>query len=370
MHFMIKHFIKSLYCLLIVAVILPIAACADSTSGNAASTSPAVSSWAQDEVQKARELGLVPSSWCQDDFRTPITREDFRILAMQFVAVQEHYDLYDLNLMVDRYLADKDTSGDYQNGFSDNISLDDTLAYYLGVVQGRGNGIFDPSGLITRQEAAAMITRAYGVCGGTLPTDTAKTNFTDEDNISDWAKDSVSALASWNVMDGMEDGSFSPEQQCTAEQCVIMFLRLYENAPVSRKNGNVTPLFTYKQGLQYIEKRSSFYKESLKIEYSEATLIRTNIVGVMRPSSSLSFVYPNGGVKSLVLGIFDQAWGFSPSLLLEDPHFSDDGKTFYCSVTIPNDVYNMDKKLATEKGIYHFTVDVDTCTVQSQREDL
>lgn len=151
--------------------------------------------------------------------------------------------------MVDRYLADKDDSGNYQNGFNDIIDPDDTLAFYLGVVQGRGNGIFDPNGLITRQEAAAMMTRAYGVCGGTLPKEATETRFPVHEKIADWAKESVSALTSWNVMNGMEAGSFSPEEQCTVEQCIVMFLRLYENAPVSRKNGNVTPRFTYEQGL-------------------------------------------------------------------------------------------------------------------------
>lgn len=38
-------------------------------------------------------------------------------------------------------------------------------ANVYGIISGRGDGLFDPEGLITRQEAAAMVTRAAKLCG-------------------------------------------------------------------------------------------------------------------------------------------------------------------------------------------------------------
>lgn len=104
-----------------------------------------------------------------------------------------------------------------------------------------------------------------------------------------------------------------------------------------------------------------------------ATLIRMDIRGVMHLGSSLFFVYLNGGVERLDLGVCDQAWGLTPSLELQNPYFSDDGKTFYCTVALSEDVYSMytdDTQIVHEKGIYHITIDVDTCQYQLQKEEL
>lgn len=220
-----------------------------------------------------------------------------------------------------------------------------------------------------------MLTRAYGVLGGTLPEEDAEAGFTDGEKIADWAKESASVLASWNVMNGLEDGSSSPDGNYTVEQCIVTFLRLYENAPVSRKNGNVTPLFTYEQGIEYILHNKDFVAEGFRIEGPVATFIRANEQGsVMLAQSSSYFVYRDGGVIGIEPGVWDESYGFSISKKLIDPHFSEDGKTFYYTVTLKENnisyLEDSDGELLYKKGIYHITVDVDTGKAQVQREDL
>lgn len=363
---------------LLVATTLVTTVSAHGHTGDPIPPVPTVSPWAQAEVKKAQELELVPEYGLPEDYRTPITRQDFRMIAMEFVAAQEHYDRNCLENMISFYLGEKDEIGQLKNVFTDG-NADDTKAYLLGVVEGRGNGIFDPEGLITRQEAAVMLTRAYGVCGGTLPKEGTEADFTDQEKIADWAKEKAVALSSWNVMKGMDDGSFAPEGQYSVEQCIVTFLRLYENAPVSRKHGNVTPIFTYEQGIGYMKSflDGEIYKESFRLEGPVATLIRGELSGTMHDYSFLSFVYRDGGMKGVDLGVcngIDMGYpDLDGRLKLENPHFSEDGKTFYCTVTISDETITyipIEGHYFHEKGIYHISIDVDTCQYQLQKEAL
>lgn len=323
---------------------------------------PTVSPWAQAEISRAQALGFVPADSLPADYRTPITRRDFRQVAMHFIALQQHSDTASLEGRVSLYLGKKDPDGHLINVFPDGTEAD-ALAYYLGLVQGYDDGTFRPEGLITRQEAAAMLTRAYGVYGGVLPTEQIGIDFPDEAQIGDWAKDSAAALAFWNVMVGMEDGSFAPQGHYTVEQCIVTFLRLYENAPVGRKQGNATPLFTEAQGFEYL-RSGTFITEDFRLEGANATFIRTSLTGVMRKTSLFHFVYPDGGVLRLDLGICDAPYGIRPSLALENLCFSEDGKTLHCTVTLPEDVISyMDTPEGTllhQKGVYQIAIDVDT----------
>jgi len=377
-----KRLICSLAAILILCV-NAIPASADGATGDSGPAVPTVSDWAREEVDRARELGLVPNLRVESylpltDYTVPITRAQYIEVAMEYVALQQHCSRDGLRAMVSYYLAERkpgwNSDAAVKEVFTDG-DFEASIAYYLGIIEGRGDGTFDPEGFITRQEAAVILTHAYGVCGGTLPEETSETSgFTDEDEIADWAKESAAALALWRVMNGMEDGSFSPEEHYTVEQCIITFLRLYENAPVSRKKSNVTPLFTYEQGIKCVINRSEITYEGLRIVGPEATFIRTDLGGVMMATSSLYFVYRDGGVRGIAPGVWNTSWGFTPNKKLEDPHFSEDGKTFYYMVTLEDDVisYMADPggKILYEKGVYHMAIDVDTGKNQLRREGL
>lgn len=345
------------------------AAAAHSHTGE--KSAPLTSPWAQEEVNKARALGFVPEGVLPEDYRSPITRQDFRQMAMHFIALQTHSDAISLEGMVSMYLGKKDADGHLINMFTDGTEAD-AAAYYLGLVQGYGDGSFRPEGLITRQEAATMLTRAYGVYGGAMPTEKIKIDFPDEAQIADWAKESAAALTFWKVMVGMDDGPFTPEEHYTIEQCIVTFLRLYENAPVGRKQGNVSPLFTQAQGFEYLQSRI-FITEDFRMEGADATFVRTSSVGVMRKTSWFHLVYPDGGVLRVDLGVCDSPYGVRPSLALENLRFSQDGTPLYCTVTLPEDVisYMDDPKgrLFHQKGVYQIAIDVDTGRSQLSRED-
>lgn len=344
-----------------------------------------ISPWAQEEVARARELGLIPTDDLPDDYRLPITREQYRALSMEFVAAQERYETASLtgrgtlNSLVNMYLIGKVTDAASPLVFPDG-SMHDSIAYYLGLMDGRSNGQFDPDGLVTRQEAAEMLLRAYCVCGGVLPEETAPLPFTDAAQIADGARESVAVLAGWGVITGRDDGRFLPEEPCSVEQCVLTFLRLYENAPVSRRNGNVKQLFTYEQCLGYIEALTAessdgymgFYHLVTRLDGPKATFIRVDVAGMSSSGTFLYILYPDGGMRSMDLGLCNDPGPqfLAPNhMTLESCRFSDDGTTFYCTVTIRRPTYyyvepyrenSPDNILLHDAGTYDISVDVET----------
>lgn len=80
-----------------------------------------------------------------------------------------------------------------------------------GIIKGDG-GIFKPDNAITREDAALIIFRALGIENG------GEIAFSDAENISDYAKDAVAAMAEKGYINGMGDGSFAPKNTLTRAQ--------------------------------------------------------------------------------------------------------------------------------------------------------
>ena len=80
-------------------------------------------------------------------------------------------------------------------------------AYTYGIVKGRSATSFDPSGTITRQEAATMVARAAKLCG--MDTDqtaaavrTVLASFSDYAETADWAQASLAFCYDSGILDG------------------------------------------------------------------------------------------------------------------------------------------------------------------------
>lgn len=360
--------------LLTAALLIP-AAGAARTHSHGPETLPTfqASDWAQPELQKAHDLGLLCNG-LPENFREQITREDFCRMMVSYLAVQWNTDPDDLANMVNLYLAKEG-----ETLFTDCSSGEVNAAARLGLVQGKGSGIFDPQGLLTRQEAAVMLTRAQTILGYSLP-EAAAPDYTDSQSIEPWAADSVAMLADWDVMHGMDDGCFHPRDNLTVQECAAVSLRLHQKAPVGMEQGGVTPCFPYDQAmayLQHIEDEANAsnvgFRKSLEISGPAATLVRMDWAGTMQATSRLYFVYPDGGLASFDLGLCLRFSTLTPDLPLENPRFSEDGKTFLCEVRLTEDAWDGSTGVQVtthQKGLYHVTVDVATRHVTLDREDL
>ena len=97
-----------------------------------------------------------------------------------------------------------------------------------GIVLGISEDCFAPNEPITREQMAAIIYR-YAAFKGYNITTSSNISYTDNDNISDYAKDAVIWAAEKSVMTGNTDGSFAPKANTTRAQAASVFMRMVEN---------------------------------------------------------------------------------------------------------------------------------------------
>ena len=164
------------------------------------------SSWAQAQVNEAISAGLVPDA-LQSSYTTPATRSEFCALAAE---------LYET--VLDTEITERAT-------FTDTTDVNVEKMAGLGVVNGVGNGQFNPSGQITRQEAAALLSRLAQVMGHPLSGQTP--DYADAAEISAWAAEAVGQMQAAGIMNGIEGNRFAPRDPYTREQSIMTVLRLY-----------------------------------------------------------------------------------------------------------------------------------------------
>ncbi|MNI58864.1 Endo-1,4-beta-xylanase A precursor [compost metagenome] len=87
------------------------------------------------------------------------------------------------------------------------------------VVNGVGDGRFNPDADITRAEVAAIVLRALG-----LRPEPGNVPFTDVIG-SEWYADFVSTAADSGLIAGYEDGSFRPQNKITRQEAMTMIAR-------------------------------------------------------------------------------------------------------------------------------------------------
>lgn len=91
-----------------------------------------------------------------------------------------------------------------------------------GIVSGTGDGKFNPTDKITREQAAAIILRALKERG--FVSEKTTNNFSDKNDISDWAKESIGILAAEGVLNGRDNNMFCPKEALTrAETAKIVY---------------------------------------------------------------------------------------------------------------------------------------------------
>lgn len=97
----------------------------------------------------------------------------------------------------------------------------------LGIVNGEGDGYFNPNALISRQEMAAIMYRTATIMGTKLTATEAVKTFADANEISDYAKAAVSALQTAGIISGTSDTTFEPALACTRAQAAVIINNMY-----------------------------------------------------------------------------------------------------------------------------------------------
>ena len=164
------------------------------------------SSWAQADVSTAVSVNLVPAE-LQTKYTQTITRAEFCALATA---------LYET-------VTGKTVTPDAS--FTDTSDPNILKMATLGVVNGVGSGKFNPDGQLTREQAAAMLSRLAEAAGRPLPEQMA--TFTDMSGVSSYAVGPVGKMQATGIMSGVGDNTFAPQNPYTREQSIITILRLF-----------------------------------------------------------------------------------------------------------------------------------------------
>lgn len=94
------------------------------------------------------------------------------------------------------------------------------------IVNGRGNGIFDPMGNITREEMCTILDRWLEAAGETAKLTKTPAEITDMATVSAYATEAVENCVAYGVILGYPDGTFQPKATATRAHVAAILHRL------------------------------------------------------------------------------------------------------------------------------------------------
>lgn len=178
-----------------------------------------VSDWAKPEINEAVDIGFVPLE-LQNNYTKNITREEFAHLTIRYIMKNLSISFEQLESQAEKYSAPR-------NKFDDSDNKYVLLAARMGIIKGIGNNLFAPASPITREQAAAMLQRTYWLYSNSQ-NQMSQVVFEDSDKISEWAVRGIEFCVSYDVMKGVSNTQFAPQDYYTKEQAIATFLRLYK----------------------------------------------------------------------------------------------------------------------------------------------
>ena len=152
-----------------------------------------------------------------DDYTKPIKRDEFARLI--YFSVKQMSDTMNTKVILN----------DVKPLFTDTDDVCIGALSNAGIITGRNDECFSPNDFLTREEAAAVIGRAFDLFG--FKRLNKITNFADKSNISPWAVSAVDSLCPYKIIIGTDNGNFLPKSTITREQAAIVtqrFMRMTE----------------------------------------------------------------------------------------------------------------------------------------------
>ncbi|NCC66626.1 MAG: S-layer homology domain-containing protein [Clostridia bacterium] len=182
------------------------------------------STWAEPELKKANELGLIPDILKGADMTKPITREEF----------------CELTVLLYEKVTETTAEAVSPNPFTDTTNMRILKAYKIGITNGTSETTFSPMVLINREQCATMLFRAIkAIAPNSDYSITGVKDFPDQKDISSWAVDGTKYMSKLGIIKGDDAGNFMPKATTTAqiaagygmatrEAAILMTVRTYE----------------------------------------------------------------------------------------------------------------------------------------------
>ena len=172
-----------------------------------------VSEYAKPYIEKLTES----IQFDYDDYTKPIKRDEFARLI--YFSVKQMSDTMNTKVILN----------DVKPLFTDTDDVCIGALSNVGIITGRNDECFSPNDFLTREEAAAVIGRAFDLFG--FKRLNKITNFADKSNISPWAVSAVDSLCPYKIIIGTDNVNFLPKSTITGEQAAIItqrFMRMTE----------------------------------------------------------------------------------------------------------------------------------------------
>jgi len=172
--------------------------------------------WAIEELEKLDELGIVTDTVAYSSMTGPITRGEMAKIAVRTWKVLTFTPI------------DQDLGTNGQNPFTDTSDPDIIAAYLLGIVSGDGNGKFRPNDSLTRQEYFKISVNLLASIGYMFSDDEEilLEDFTDGEDISEWAQAATRLLIGIGVVKG-SDNCLNPDSTIVTQEALAIFSRIH-----------------------------------------------------------------------------------------------------------------------------------------------
>ena len=168
-----------------------------------------VSAWAQEGVAAAQDAGLMPSALEARSAKGEITRAEFCGIAVNAY----------------KAVSGKAVFASGKRPFRDCDDPYVVAAYELGLVSGRGSGVFDPDASIERQDLCVMlynILDAAGIDAPAIAGDACVEDYPDVPDIKDYAVDAMVTMVVNGISAPDTNPVLAPDGTATREQALIM----------------------------------------------------------------------------------------------------------------------------------------------------
>ncbi|WP_434630720.1 trypsin-like peptidase domain-containing protein [Thermoanaerobacterium thermosaccharolyticum] len=179
------------------------------------------SDWAKETVTEYISYGLVDPDF-QNNYQDNITRQEF---AMLIVKAYERAT----NSKIILYSSGYQFTDKCDPLYKDYIQK----AYQIGVISGYDNDTFGAYDPITREQMACILVRFLKLLYPNDNYDVSKNvSFADENEISDWAMNSIIYAYDNGIIQGTGNNLLSPKGFATKEQAIVMLYRLLKSKSI------------------------------------------------------------------------------------------------------------------------------------------
>ncbi|MBD9220362.1 MAG: S-layer homology domain-containing protein [Clostridiales bacterium] len=138
---------------------------------------------------------------------------------------------------------------------------------FVGSVDQNGNLVAQANGLLTREQAAAFIVRAFNLEG---TTENLICNFKDKQDISEYALGNILICEKLNLISGYEDGTFKPQNNISKIEFLTILNKVFEyglDSNVNMQNLETTFYDKYKSSAVVLNADINIKRFKLNLEF-------------------------------------------------------------------------------------------------------